>query len=108
MRIVPRPCVGGKPLRRADQIEHVAEQYQVDRLDRPKASAGAEGCGQGQFVQLVGKQLHRRRGKRRPKRAVGEKQIASDHEASGGFPANNRSAPLLRPIGCYRPRLVAE
>src|SRR5439155_10200898 len=61
LMIVPRPARRGEPTLRAHDVEHVAEHYQVDAVDRAVAAVGAPRGTPGQIAEALAGEVDRSR-----------------------------------------------
>ena len=59
VRVVPRADLGREPARRANAVEHVAQEQQVDPLDGPIAAVGAVRRAESQIAEPLAKDLKR-------------------------------------------------
>jgi hypothetical protein len=97
MRVVPRANAGLKPARRTKQIEPVAEQHQVNAVDRQISAIGPPTGPFGHFAQSLGEDVERARMNAGSASAIGEMEIADDDE-HGIAPGKGMSLSDCRPL----------
>ena len=78
--VVPRPAGRGQPAARTHDVQHVAQQHQVDAVDWTIAAARAPGRAPRQVAQSFANEVHEAGRQELSRSAVGDVQVADDGE----------------------------